>query len=187
MIFTDKWWALMLRGVAAVIFGALAFANPGITVGALIFLFAAYALVDGAFAIAAAINRTDRTGHWGAMLLRGILGIIASIMAVTWPAMTALVLLFLIAGWAIATGLVEIAAAIRLRKVITGEWLLVVSGILSILFGLTLMAFPGPGILAVVWLIGVYAVAFGALMIAAGFELRSLARRREAEYPRRAA
>ena len=185
MIFTDKWWALVLEGIAAIIFGLFAFFRPGITVGALLILFAAYALVDGVFSIAAAINRTDRSGHWGAMLLKGILGILASIAAMTLPGMTALVLLYLIAAWALVTGILEISAAIRLRKVIKGEWMLVIAGILSVLFGLGLAAFPGAGILAVVWLIGTYAVVFGAVMVALGLRLRG--RRREVEVERRAA
>jgi uncharacterized membrane protein HdeD (DUF308 family) len=184
MIFS-KWWALVLRGIAAIIFGLFAFFLPEIPVGVLIILFAAYALVDGVFSVAAAINRTDRSGHWVAMLLRGILGILAAIAAMTLPGMTALILLYLIAAWAIVTGIFEISAAIRLRKVITGDWMLVIAGILSILFGLGLAAFPGPGILAVVWLIGTYAVVFGAVMVALGLSLR--ARGREVEVERRAA
>src|SRR5215467_859040 len=97
LMFTGKWWALVFPGFAAIIFGLFAFFSPGITIGALIILFAAYALVDGVFSIAAAINRTDSSGHWGAMLLKGILGILASIAAMTLPGMTALVLLYLIA------------------------------------------------------------------------------------------
>src|SRR5262245_46714226 len=185
MIFTTKWWALVLRGIAAIVFGLFAFFVPGITVGVLIILFAAYVLVDGVFSIAAAINRTNRSGHWGAMLLKGILGILASIAAMTLPGMTSLVLVYLIAAWAIVTGILEISAAIRLRKAVTGEWMLVVAGILSILFGLALAAFPGPGILAVVWLIGTYAVVFGAVMVGLGLSLRK--RGREVEVERRAA
>jgi uncharacterized membrane protein HdeD (DUF308 family) len=187
MVFTDKWWAEVIRGIAAVVFGLMAFAVPGITVGALVLLFAAYAMVDGIFALAAAIGRPGRTGHWGAMLLRGVLGILASITAVVWPGITALALLYVIAAWAIVTGVVEISAAIRLRKVITNEWLLIISGVVSVLFGLALIARPGVGILAVVWLIGAYAMIFGVLMIALGFELRSLGRRREAEFEERRA
>ena len=187
MIFTTKWWALVLRGIAAIVFGLFAFFVPGITVGVLIILFAAYALIDGVFSIAAAINRTDRSGHWGAMLLRGILGILASVAAMTLPGMTALVLLYLIAAWAIVTGIVEISAAIQLRKIITGEWMLVIAGILSILFGVGLIAYPGPGILAVVWLIGTYAVVFGALMVGLGISLRARRRHGDVEAGRRAA
>jgi len=187
MIFTDKWWALVIRGIAAVLFGLMAFVVPGITLGALVLLFAAYALVDGIFAIAAAINRTDRSGHWGSMLLRGIVGILAGITAIGWPGITALALLYVIAAWAIVTGILEISAAIRLRKRIKHEWLEIVSGVVSVLFGLAVMAFPGAGILAVLWLVGSYAMAFGVLMIAFGFELRSLGRRLEPGFEERRA
>jgi uncharacterized membrane protein HdeD (DUF308 family) len=121
------------------------------------------------------------------MLLRGILSIAASVIAMTYPAMTALALLFLIAGWAIATGIVEISAAIRLRKVITGEWLMVVAGLLSIVFGVALAAYPGPGILTVVSLIGTFAVIFGGLLIGLGFSLRAKGKRVEPEIERRRA
>ncbi len=187
MIFTEKWWAIVLRGIAAIIFGLLAFSVPGITVRALVLLFAAYAFVDGAFAIAAAVYRADRGGSWGAMLLRGTLGVVASIGAIVWPGMTALVLLYVIAGWALATGIVEIGAAIHLRKIISGEWMLALSGVLSIVFGAALIAYPSAGILAVVWMIGTYAILFGALLIGLGLRLRSLGRRRDIELGRRAA
>jgi len=187
MMFTGKWWALVLEGIAAIIFGLFAFFLPGMTVGALIFLFAAYALVDGVFSIIAAINRTDTSGHWGGMLLRGIFGILASIAALSLPGMTALILLYLIAAWAVVTGIVQISAAIQLRKVVRSEWLLVIAGILSILFGVLLMVYPGPGILAVVWLIGTYAIVFGAMMVALGISLRARGRHREFEADRRAA
>jgi uncharacterized membrane protein HdeD (DUF308 family) len=177
MFFTGKWWALVVRGIAAIIFGLLALFAPNMTVGVLLVLFAAYALIDGAFAIAASINGRNRGGHWPAMLIRGIAGILASIAALTLPAMTALILLYLIAAWAVVTGIVEIAAAIHLRRVVKGEWMLVASGAISVLFGVVLMAFPGPGILAVVWLIGAYAIAFGALMIGLGIALRAQAHR----------
>ena len=177
----------MLEGVAAVAFGLLALSRPGITLGALIVLFAAYAFADGIFAIAGAINRTDLSGHWGARLLRGILSIIAGIVAMTYPAMTAVALLFLIAGWAVVTGIVEISAAIRLRKVISGEWLLITGGVLSILFGLALAAFPGAGILTVVWLIGTYAIIFGALQIGLGIQLRARGKRLERGFEERRA
>jgi uncharacterized membrane protein HdeD (DUF308 family) len=187
MFFTNKWWALVLEGIAAVAFGLLALSRPGITLGALIVLFAAYAFADGIFAIAAAINRTDLSGHWGAKLLRGILSIIAGIVAMTYPGMTALALLFLIAGWAVVTGIVEISAAIRLRKVISGEWLLITGGVLSILFGLALAGYPGAGILTVVWLIGAYAIIFGALQIGLGFQLRARGKRLERGFEERRA
>jgi uncharacterized membrane protein HdeD (DUF308 family) len=187
MFLTGKWWALVLRGIAAIIFGLCAFFIPGITLGILVAVFAAYALVDGIFAIAAAINQTDPNGHWGAMLLKGVVSIIAGIIAVAYPGTTAVVLFYVMSIWAIATGILEIVAAARLRKEVKGEWRLALSGILSVLFGLVLMAYPGPGIVAVLWLIGTYGIVFGSLMIATGINLRISRRRIESELERRAA
>jgi uncharacterized membrane protein HdeD (DUF308 family) len=153
----------------------MAFLVPGITLQALILLCAAYALADGVLSIAAAIDRTDRT-HWGAMLSRGVLGIVAAIVAVLMPGITAVALLYLIAAWAIVTGVLEIGAAGRLRRQITGEWLLAFGGILSIVFGAVLLLFPAAGILAVVWLIAAYAIVFGILMCALGISLRAKGR-----------
>jgi uncharacterized membrane protein HdeD (DUF308 family) len=184
-MFTGKWWALVLRGFAAILFGLLALFLPGITLGVLITLFAAYALFDGIFAIAAAINRSG--GSWGAMLLRGILGIIASIIAITYPATTAIALFFLIAAWAIVTGLVEIFAAASLRKATSGEWKLVLSGVVSVVFGVLLMAYPGHGLLALIWLLGVFGIVLGASLVAAGFGLRNRVERLDSEFWRRAA
>jgi uncharacterized membrane protein HdeD (DUF308 family) len=160
----------------AVLFGVAAFAWPGITLGALVLLYGAYALVDGAFAVAAAM--IGRTGGipWWAMLAEGLIGIAIGAITFAWPGITALVLLYLISAWAVVTGVFEIVAAVRLRKEIRGEWLLALSGVLSIVFGLALVANPGAGALAVVWLIGAYAIFFGALLIALGVQLRGLSR-----------
>jgi uncharacterized membrane protein HdeD (DUF308 family) len=168
-----NWWILVLRGVAAVIFGCLAFVWPSITLAVLVLFFGAYALVDGIFAIVAALS--GRGGHerWWVLLLEGLAGIAAGIMTFFWPAITEVVLLFLIAVWAIATGLVEIIAAVSLRKEMKGEWLLFLSGVASVVFGVLLFARPGAGALAVVWLIGAYALLFGVLMIGFGFRLRT--------------
>jgi uncharacterized membrane protein HdeD (DUF308 family) len=176
IVFTGSWWVLVLRGIAAILFGVLAFVWPHITLTALVFLFGAYALVDGVFSIIAGIKTHAENKRWWLLLIMGVLSIAAGIYAFIVPAITALILLILIASWAIVIGAFQIAAAIQLRKHITGEWLLALSGIISILFGVALLYNPVAGALAVVWLIGVYAVLHGILLLALGFKLRGLKR-----------
>lgn len=176
IVYTSSWWALVLRGVAAIAFGVLAFAWPQITVTALVFLWGAYALVDGAFAIAAGIKSHGESNRWWVLLLEGILSVAAGLVAFFIPGITALVLLIVIAAWAIVTGAFEIAAAIQLRKYIKGEWLLALAGVASILFGVALLFNPAAGALALVWLIGAYAIVFGVLMIVLGLRLHSMVR-----------
>jgi uncharacterized membrane protein HdeD (DUF308 family) len=176
IVFTGSWWAMALRGVAAIVFGILAFVWPHITLTALVFLFGAYALVDGAFAIVAGIKSHGEYKRWGLLLLQGILSVAAGVFAFMVPAMTAFILLVLIASWAIVTGIFQIAAAIQLRKHIKGEWLLALGGIGSILFGAILLFYPAAGALAMIWIIGTYAIVFGCLLVALGFKLRGLER-----------
>ena len=166
------WWVVALRGLAAIIFGVLAFIWPAITLGALILFYGAYAIVDGALALYAAI-RSRGQPVW-ALLLEGILGIGAGLVAFFWPAITALALLYVIAAWAILTGVVEVIAAVRLRQAITNEWALILSGVLSVVFGLLLVIQPGAGALTLVWLIGLYAVLFGVSLLAFAWRLREL-------------
>jgi uncharacterized membrane protein HdeD (DUF308 family) len=173
MTLARNWWVLALRGLCAIIFGILAFVWPGVTLGVLVLLYGAYALVDGVLAIIAALSKRQESGlPWWALLLEGLLGIAAGIVAFVWPGITALFLLFLIAGWAIVTGVFEIIAAIRLRKEIEGELWLALSGIVSIIFGVLLFARPGAGALTVVWLIGAYAIFFGIFLLALAFRLK---------------
>ena len=172
-VFTSNWWSLLLRGLVALIFGVLTFIWPGISLTALVFLFGAYALVDGLFTVIAALRAPEGYRHWWALLVEGIFGTIAGVLAFVWPGITALVLLYLIAAWAVVTGVFEIGAAIRLRKVISGEWLLVLGGVVSVVFGVLLVAQPGAGALAVLWLIGAYACLFGMLLVALALRLRS--------------
>jgi len=176
VVYTSSWWALILRGLAAIAFGVLAFVWPHITLTALVFLWGAYALVDGAFAIAAGVKSHGENKRWWVLLLEGILGVAAGLVAFLVPAITALVLLILIAAWAMVTGAFEIAAAIQLRKYIKGEWLLALAGVASVLFGLALLFNPVAGALAVVWLIGAYSIVFGVLLIVLGVRLHNLVR-----------
>ena len=164
-----NWWALALRGFAAVLFGLLTFFLPGITLVTLVLLFGAYALVDGLFNLLAFFRVASH--HW-ALLVEGVIGIIAGIVTFTWPTITAIALLYLIAFWAIFTGVFEIVAGIRLRKVIANEWLLLLMGVLSALFGLVILFAPGVGALAIVLWIGVYALMFGIVLLALAFRLR---------------
>jgi uncharacterized membrane protein HdeD (DUF308 family) len=168
-----RWWTLTLRGVIAILFGLMALIWPGITLLALVVLFGAYALVDGVIALGTAIfGDRATTGERGWLIVEGIAGIIVGILTFAWPGVTAVVLLWLIAAWAIVTGVLEIAAAVRLRQEITGEWLLAVGGVLSVLFGILLIVRPGAGALAVVFLIGGYAIVFGIIIIGLGLRLR---------------
>ena len=169
---TGHWWALALRGVIAVLFGLAALLRPGIALAALILLFGAYALVDGVFAIVGVFGGTrSGTPRW-LLLLEGAVGILAGIIAFVFPGLTAIALLYLVAAWAVITGLAEIAMAIRLRQEITGEWALILGGILSVLFGLLLAVLPGVGILSLIWLIGIYAEVFGLLLLISAFQVR---------------
>lgn len=169
-----NWWALALRGVAAILLGILAFAWPGITLFVLVLFFGAYMLVDGIFAIVAAVRAAGREDRWWLLLIEGILGVLAGLVAFFWPGLTALALLYFIVAWAIVTGLMEIVAAIRLRQEIEGEWALGLSGLLSVIFGILLVVLPAPaGVLSLVWLIGAYAVAMGVLLLILAFRVRS--------------
>lgn len=184
IMYTGSWWSLVLRGLAAIAFGVLAFVWPTITLTALVFLWGAYALVDGAFAIAAGVKSYGERKRWWVLLLEGILGVAAGLLAFVIPGITALVFLILIAAWAVVTGAFEIAAAIQLRKEIKGEWLLALAGVASILFGIALIINPSVGALAVLWLIGAYSIVFGVLLIALGVRLRGMVRSVDRMTPR---
>ena len=168
------WWLLVLRGLIAVLFGILTFVWPGITLVTLVFLFGFYALANGVFTLGVAIRAPNGTPGKGTLLLLGLLGIAAGIIAFVYPGITALSLLSIIAFWAIFTGVFEIMAAIRLRKELANEWFLILSGALSVLFGVLVIVYPGAGALSVAWLIGAYAVAFGIMMLMLAFRVKSL-------------
>ena len=169
-----NWWLFLIRGILAILFGGMAIIWPGVTLVTLILLFGAYVLVDGLFAIVLGLSRIGSESRWWALLLQGIAGVIIGIIAFASPGTTALALLMLIAAWNVVTGIASIGAAIQLRKVIENEWLLIISGIISILIGLYLFFFPGPGALAMTLVFGIYFIVFGILSIVFAFRLRSL-------------
>jgi uncharacterized membrane protein HdeD (DUF308 family) len=168
------WWVPVIRGIAAVLFGIMAFVYPGLTVAVLVLLFGAWILVDGVFRVIGAIGHRASDKEWGFDLIIGIMGIIIGFLTFHAPRITALALIIYIAAWALMIGATEIAMAIKLRREIKGEWFLILMGLLSIVFAVMLLWNPLPGALALVWLIGSYAIVFGILAIILGFRLRSL-------------
>jgi uncharacterized membrane protein HdeD (DUF308 family) len=173
-LFAARWWAVILRGIVAIAFGVLAFAWPGVTVATLVLLFGCYALVDGIFSLVTAIGGRRHRGDRWLLALEGIVGIWAGVVTLRAPALTAMVLVFFISIWAMATGFLRIAAAVRLRKEISGEVWLALSGVLSVLFALMLILRPAIGALALVWVIAGYALVLGVFEIMLGFELRGM-------------
>jgi len=167
------WWMLLLRGLVAIAFACLIWLQPGLSLAALILLFGAYSMADGILGVAGAVTSPREHEYRWLMLLEGLLGIGVGLLTFLAPGVTALALLFFIAVWAIGTGVLEIAAAIRLRKEIEGEWFLILSGLASVVFGVLLMSQPGAGALALLWLIAIYAFVFGILLVILAFKARA--------------
>jgi uncharacterized membrane protein HdeD (DUF308 family) len=167
-----NWWLLLLRGIAAIVFGVLAFAWPGITVVSLVIVYGAYALVDGLFSLYAAIRGGDGPAPRWWLAVVGVAGVLAGLISFAMPGVVALWLLLLIGAWAIVSGIFEIVGAIRLRKEIDNEWMLILHGVITVIFGVLLMAMPGPGALAMVWVIGAYAIAGGVILSVLAFRLK---------------
>jgi uncharacterized membrane protein HdeD (DUF308 family) len=170
---TRNWWVIVLRGVCAIVFGLIAFASPGVTLSALILLWGAYAFADGVLALVAGFSGAAE-GRWWTWIAWALVSLLAAASALLYPGITAMALLYLIAAWALITGTLQLAAAIRLRKEIEGEFWLALAGVGSLLFGVLLIARPGAGAVAVMWLIGVYAVAFGIFLVALGLRVKGL-------------
>jgi uncharacterized membrane protein HdeD (DUF308 family) len=166
---------LLIRGIVAVLFGILAFTRPGITLALLICFFGIFVLVSGAFAVVHAFAARKESGHWWVLLLQGLAGVVVGLITLRSPGLTALVLVLYIAAWALLNGIFEIIAAIRLRKEIEGEWMLILSGIVSVLFGLLLVARPGAGALGMVWVIATFALVLGLFQIMLAFRVRRIA------------
>lgn len=167
-----NWWAVALRGAAALVFGFLAVLMPGITLVTLVILLSAYFLVDGIFAIVAAVRAAQRDERWWPFLLEGVVDIAAGIVVFLWPQISILALMYLLAIWAIFTGVLMLFGGTRIG-VGMPRWLLVVGGVLSILLGVVMIAQPALGLLALVWWVGLYLVAFGVVMLALGLWLRA--------------
>jgi uncharacterized membrane protein HdeD (DUF308 family) len=163
---------IALRGVAAVLFGFGAIVWPDITVGVLVAFFGAWAIVDGSFSVAASLAGPQNERWW--YLFGGIASIAIGVIAWAWPELTALTLLYIIASWAVIVGTFEIAAAVALREWLTKEWMLILSGAVSILFGIVLFAFPGEGAIALVTTIGIFSIILGGSLIGLALRLRSL-------------
>ena len=172
---SKNWWILLLRGFVSIAFGVLTFMWPGITLFALTILWGVYALSDGLVSLGAGLfgNGREASSRWW-LALAGVVGIAAGVLTFMWPGMTSVVLLMFIAAWAIVVGVMQIAGAIQLRKEIQGEWLLGLNGLLSIAFGVLMFMRPGAGALAVLWLIGAYAVVTGVLTMVLAFKVKGL-------------
>lgn len=168
-----NWWTLALRGILALVFGLAVFVWPTITLRVLVRLFAVFAFVGGIFALSAALRDRRTNTPWWVLLLEGIFGIIAGLLVFFWPAITGLILLYLIAAWALVSGVFELILAIQLRKQIENEWLLAAAGLASLLLGLFLAIWPVTSVLAILWLIGAYAIIFGVILLILAFRLRN--------------
>jgi len=166
---------LIIRGIVGIVVGILAFLWPGLTIAVLVGIFALYAFIDGVANLILGLTHSPRHGRSWALVLEGIVGIAVGVVTFLWPGITALALVWFIAAWAIITGVFEIAAAIRLRRVIAGEWLLALSGVLSLIFGVLVFAFPAAGAVSIAWLFGAYAAATGVILVVLGVRLRSFA------------
>ncbi len=168
-----NWWAVALRGLVAILFGIVTFAWPGATMLSLVFIFAAYALVDGICDIVAAVRSMRRQERWGLLILEGIVDILAAAIAVAWPGLTILTFVLVIAAWALITGVLMMVAAFRLN-LDHGRWWLVLGGLVSILYGVLLVIAPMVGAVVLTWWLGAYALVFGVLMLILAFRLRAM-------------
>jgi len=169
-----SWWTVLLRGVAAILFGIVALVSPGLTLAVLILVYGAYALVDGVIALfSAATGRAKAIPTWWLVLI-GLLGIATGAVTLLWPGLTALVLALFIGIWAVVHGVFEIVGAFALRKEVGVEWWLVAAGVVSVLFGGFILTSPGAGALALIWAIGIYSIVFGGLLVGCAFHLRKV-------------
>jgi uncharacterized membrane protein HdeD (DUF308 family) len=163
----------LFRGIAAILFGILTLVWPKLSLVALVLMFGIFAVISGVTAVAAALRNTGE-GGWGFLLFEGILGILAGVIALVWPGITAFAFLYLLAAWAIVTGILQLVAPLSFPMSVGRGFLMVLSGLVSIVFGIVIAAQPASGLLAVVWLIGVYAIIIGVTYVVVFFQARSL-------------
>jgi uncharacterized membrane protein HdeD (DUF308 family) len=173
-VLRSNWWALLLRGVIAILLAIVTFAFPAVTITFLVTVFGIYALLDGVLAIVSAVRAARGHRRWGSFLLEGIVGLLVGIFAIAEPVRAAAIFVTILAFWALLTGVFEIMAAIRLRRHIQGEWVLILSGIVSILFAILLLTAPVLGAVVLVWYLAAYGMIFGILLIVLAFRVRRL-------------
>lgn len=173
VMFRRNWWALLLRGLAAIVFGVLTWLQPAASAAALVLVFGVYVLVDGVLAIFSAFQSRKESSHWWVVLIWGLISAVVGLLMLFQPAITALVMTIYIGVWALMTGVMEVVAAIRLRKEIQGEWLLILGGLISVLFGIFVLMQPAAGMMAMLWALATYAVVFGALMVVLAFKVKN--------------
>jgi uncharacterized membrane protein HdeD (DUF308 family) len=172
MLLARNWWMFLLRGILALVFGVVALFFPQAAFLSLVLVFGAFALVDGIFALISAFTGGAKSENWWWLILEGIFGILIGVLTIIQPAAMAAAWIIIIAVWAIVTGVFEIITAIRLRKAITGEWALILGGVISVLFGLLAAFYPASGAFAVGFMLGIYAIVFGAMFIWLALNLR---------------
>jgi len=174
MFGAKHWWGILVRGIIALIFGILVLAWPAIAIAVFVIFFGAYILVDGIFTLVSAINYKAGAGSRTWLYIRGIAGIIAGLFALIFPAIAAVALVILVAAWALVTGVMELVFAFKANQDTAIRWMFAISGILSLILGILMVAKPLLGALVIVWVIGAYAVLAGILLIILSVRLRSL-------------
>ncbi|HWL59224.1 MAG TPA: HdeD family acid-resistance protein [Paracoccus sp. (in: a-proteobacteria)] len=173
-VMSANWWVLLLRGIAAILFGIVALLLPGLTVFVLLWVFGVYAIFDGLMAVITAVQRRKSDDRWWAWALDGVLSIAIGLMALFWTGATALAFIIWMAIWGVIAGIFRIVAAIRLRNEFKGEWELILSGVLLVVWGVLMAMLPAAGLLSIAWLLGVFAILIGITLIALSLRLRKM-------------
>lgn len=173
-IVTRIWWAMVFRGILAILFGILALIFTGQTLLVLVYSFGVFALLTGLAEIVTAVRAGEAHMRWGWLAFAGIVGVVAGILTFVWPGITALALLFVIAAWALVSGVAEIIFALSWPDTLAHPWLAALSGALSVVFGILLVVWPRSGVIALTWLVGIYAIIYGANQLYYAYRLRAM-------------